>query len=258
MTAQIADTLQIDSISPLNCADSTNLTLCRVEEETTLIVEEEGFEGIPRYQNNSYNNSLLIFLIFSFFVVFVAISRRKISLRTIISNKEESKDEVRHTIIDLITTMSLCTISVITYAIALIYLTSETTQQVTLTLKSISVLSTAIGGAIITQQAVLWIIGNLFFDRNETKQFLKENITYYTIPAIILTPSITSYILSFCSTNTLIYIALSIVLLVRLIFIIRNFKKFKHNVGTTCYNILYLCTAEIAPIAIIYKWALSI
>ena len=258
MTTQATDTLQTDSITPLNCADSTNLALCKVEEATTLIVEEEGFEGIPRYQNNSYNNSLLIFLIFSFFVIFVAISRKKISLRTITSNKEESKDEVRHTIIDLVTTMSLCAITIITYAIALIYLTSETTLQVTLTLKSISVLSAAIGVAIIAQQAVLWIIGNLFFERNETKQLLKENTTYYTIPAIILTPAITSYILSLCSSNTLIYIALSITLIVRLIFVIRNFKKFKHNVGTTCYNILYLCTAEIAPIAIIYKWALNI
>ena len=258
MTTQTTDTLQTDSITLLNYTESTNITLCGVEDETTLIVEEEGFEGIPRHQNNSYNNSLLIFLIFSFFVIFVAISRRKISLRTIISNKEESKDEVRHTIIDLGTTMSLCAITIITYAITLIYLTSETIFQPALTLENISLLSTVIGGAIITQQAVLWITGNLFFERNETKQFLKENITYYTIPAIILTPAITSYILSLCGDKTLIYIALTIAFIVRLIFVIRNFKKFKHNVGTTCYNILYLCTAEIAPIAIIYKWALNI
>ncbi len=257
MTTQAADTLQTDTTILLNHAESTNITLCKGEEEITTVIAEEGFEGIPRHQNNSYNNSLLIFLIFSIFVIFMAISRKKVSLRTITSNKEESKDEVRHTIIDLGITMSLCVITVITYAITLIYLTSETIFQFSLSLEEISVLSAAIGGAIITQQAVLWTIGKLFFDRNETKQVLKENITYYTLPAIILTPTIASYILSLSNSNLLIYIALSITFLMRLIFVIRNFKKFKHTMGTTCYNILYLCTAEIAPIAIIYKWALN-
>lgn len=257
MTTQAEETLQTDTTTLLNLAENTNTTLCEGEEEITTVMVEEGFEGIPRHQNNSYNNSLLIFLIFSFFVIFVAISRKKISLRTITSNKEESKDEVRHTIVDLGITTSLCAITVITYEITLIYLTSETIFQPSLTLENISVLSAAIGGAIITQQAVLWTIGKLFFDRNETKQFLKENVTYYTLPAIILTPTITSYILSLSNSNLLIYTALSITFLMRLIFVIRNFKKFKHNIGTTCYNILYLCTAEIAPIAIIYKWALN-
>ena len=257
MTTQKADTLQADSISLSTFADSTNITLCELQESTISVEEEKGFEGIPRYQNNSYNNSLLIFLIFSFFVIFVAISRKKISLRTIISNKEESKEEVRHTIIDLVTTLWLCAITIITYAITIIYLISDTTTQPTLTLKPILMISAAVGIGITVQQILLWIIGKLFFERNETKQFLKENITYYTIPAIILTPTITSYILSASNTNLLIYIALAIVFIIRLTFVVRNINIFKHSVSTTCYNILYLCTAEIMPIAIIYKWALN-
>ncbi|MBR4963466.1 MAG: DUF4271 domain-containing protein [Muribaculaceae bacterium] len=256
MTTQ-ADTLQTETLSIIPSTDSISVTLCGEQDTTLAVVKDEGFEGIPRYQNNSYNNSLLIFLIFSFFVIFVAISRKKISLRTIISNKEESKDEVRHTIIDLITTMSLCTITVITYAMTIIYLTSDTTLQASLTIKNIATISGVVGAAIAIQQTLLWIIGKLFFDRNETKRFLKENITYYTIPAIILTPTIALYILSIYNTNMLIYIALAIAFTIRLTFVIRNINIFKHTIGTTCYNILYLCTAEIMPIAIIFKWALN-
>ena len=256
MTTQTTDTLDTEIKIVSSSTDSTNATILEEQEETTTLIEE-GFEGIPRLHNNIYNNSLLIFLTFSFFIIFVAISRRKISFKTIISNKEESKEEVRRTIIDIVTTLSLCAITIITYAITLIYLTPEASVQPTLTLKNISMIGGAIAATIALQQATLWIIGKLFFERNKAKQFLKDNIRYYTIPAIILTPTITSYILSFCSSNTLIYIALSLTLLTRLTFVIRNIKNFKHNIGTTCYNILYLCTAEITPIAIIYKWALN-
>lgn len=257
MTSHSTDTLIMEATPLTNATDSVNTALCDNINTIASTTTEEGFEGIPRLQNNSYNNSLLVFLIFSFFVIFVAISRKKISLRTILSNKEESKDEVRHTIVDLITTLSLCVITIITYAITIIYLTSETSLQPTLTLKHISIIGLVVGATIVMQQATLWIIGKLFFDRNITKQLLKENITYYTIPAIILTPVIASYILHISSGNTLIYIALAIVFLTRLIFILRNINIFKNNIGTTCYNILYLCTAEIMPIAIIFKWALN-
>ena len=257
MTSHSTDTLVLETTPLTSATDSVNTTICDTLETITTVTIEEGFEGIPRLQNNSYNNSLLVYLIFSFFVIFVAISRKKISFRTILSNKEESKDEVRHTIVDLITTLSLCAITIITYAITIIYITSDTSLQPTLTLKHISVIGLVIGATIVMQQAALWIIGKLFFDRNITKQLLKENITYYTIPAIILTPAIASHMLHFSSSNTLIYIALAIVFLIRFIFILRNINIFKHNIGTTCYNILYLCTAEITPIAIIFKWALN-
>ena len=255
MSKQTIETSQqIDILLP----DTTN-TILKIQEDsiTSSIAVVEGFEGIPRHQNNSYNNPLLIFLIFSLFVIFIAISRKKISFRTIVSNKEESKDEVRHTIIDLITTLSLCTITIILSAISIIYLTSGTTAQPSLTLEEISKISGVIFLFLLTQHTTIGIIGNIFFNRNETKQILKENTTYYTLPAIILTPRICSYIRSHFSSNTLLYIGLSVAAIVRLIFILRNIKIFKHNISTTCYIILYLCTVEIMPIAILYKWALN-
>lgn len=255
MSKQTVETSQaIDILLP----DTTN-TILEVQEDsiTTSIAVVEGFEGIPRHKNNSYNNPLLIFLIFSLFVIFIAISRRKISFRTIVSSKEESKEEVRHTIIDLITTLSLCTITIILSAISIIYLTSGTPLQPTLTLEEISKISGVIFLFLLAQHTTIGVIGNIFFNHNETKKILKENTTYYTLPAIILTPIICSCTLATFSPNTLIYIALSIVALVRLIFILRNIKIFKHNISTSCYIILYLCTVEIMPIAILYKWALN-
>jgi hypothetical protein len=238
--------------------DTTN-TILKTQEDSiaTSVAVIEGFEGIPRHKNNSYNNSLLIFLIFSLFVIFIAISRRKISFRTIVSSKEESKEEVRHTIIDLITTLSLCTITIVLSAISIIYLTSETTAQPILTLEEISKISGVIFLFLLAQHTTIGIIGNIFSTPNETKKILKENTTYYTLPAIILTPIICSCTLATFSPNALIYTALTIIALVRLIFILRNIKIFKHNISTTCYIILYLCTVEIMPIAILYKWAVN-
>lgn len=238
--------------------DTTN-TILKTQEDSiaTSVAVIEGFEGIPRHKNNSYNNPLLIFLIFSLFVIFIAISRRKISFRTIVSSKEESKEEVRHTIIDLITTLSLCTITIVLSAISIIYLTSETTAQPILTLEEISKISGVIFLFLLAQHATIGIIGNIFSTPNETKKILKENTTYYTLPAIILTPIICSCTLATFSPNALIYTALTIIALVRLIFILRNIKIFKHNISTTCYIILYLCTVEIMPIAILYKWAVN-
>ena len=238
--------------------DTTN-TILKTQEDSiaTSVAVIEGFEGIPRHKNNSYNNPLLIFLIFSLFVIFIAISRRKISFRTIVSSKEESKEEVRHTIIDLITTLSLCTITIVLSAISIIYLTSETTAQPILTLEEISKISGVIFLFLLAQHTTIGIIGNIFSTPNETKKILKENTTYYTLPAIILTPIICSCTLATFSPNALIYTALTIIALVRLIFILRNIKIFKHNISTTCYIILYLCTVEIMPIAILYKWAVN-
>lgn len=221
---------------------------------TTSINKVEGFEGIPRQQNNSNSSTLQIFIIFALYTIFVAITRKKISFRTLISNKEESKEEVKHTIIDLVITLLLCTITIITAAITIIYLK---TDQPLLTLKEIITISGVITLLIAFQQITLWIIGKIFFDHNETKQILKENIIYYTLPAIILTPAIISYTLTGWSNNILIYSTLIIVFLIRLIFIVRNIKKIKQNISTTCYIILYLCTIEIMPIAIIYKWILT-
>jgi len=231
---------------------SNNINLVSAN-DTITITEEEGFEGIPLQHNSSYNNSLLILLIFSLFIIFVAISRRKISLRTLISNKEESKDEVRHTIIDLTIRLTLCTISVILYAIMVLYLSSETIRP-----ELLAKVVGAIALYIIAQEALIWIIGKIFFTPTETKQFLKDNITYYTLPSIIFTPIIILYILTSWHTNSLIFIALVIVWIIRLIFIVRNIKIFKHNIATSFNIILYLCTVEIMPIAIIYKWALNL
>lgn len=236
---------------------SNSINLVSVKQAITITEKEEGFEGIPRQHNSNYNNSLLILLIFSLFIIFVAISRRKISLRTLISNKEESKDEVRHTIIDLIIRLTLCTISIILYAIIVLYLTSETIKPELLA-KPLAKVGGVIALYILAQEALIWIIGKIFFTQNETKQFLKDNITYYTLPSIIFTPIIILYILTSWHTNSLIYIALAIVWIIRLTFIIRNIKIFEHNIATSFNIILYLCTVEIMPIAIIYKWALNI
>ena len=139
---------------------SNNINLVSAN-DTITITEEEGFEGIPLQHNSSYNNSLLILLIFSLFIIFVAISRRKISLRTLISHKEESKDEVRHTIIDLTIRLTLCTISVILYAIMVLYLSSETIRPELLA-KPLAKVVGAIALYIIAQEALIWIIGKIF------------------------------------------------------------------------------------------------
>lgn len=252
MSSQTANT-QYTNLS--NQTASNTITLQDSKDTTTTTQNQViGFEGIPRQHNNSNNNALIIFLIFSLFTIFVAITRRKISFQTITSNKEESKEEVRHTIIDLITTLSLCTITIVTAAITIIY---QTTTNPLLTLNHTMAISGAMALVIAFQQIVLWIIGKIFFNHNETKQLLKENIIYYTLPAIILTPAIISCTVAEWSSNILIYSALSIVIIMRLIFIIRNIKKIKQNISTTCYIILYLCTVEIMPIAIIYKWILT-
>lgn len=252
MSSQSAHT---SNINLSNQATNGTITLQNSEDTTTTTLNvAEGFEGIPRQQNNINNSALLIFLIFSLFTIFVAITRRKVSLRTIISNKEESKEEVRHTIIDHIITLSLCTITIISYAITIIY---QTTAQPLLTLKHTMAISGAIALVIAFQQIALMIIGKIFFTHNETKQFLKENIIYYTLPAIILTPVIISHTLIYLDNNILTYSMLSLLFLVRLIYIFKNIKKFKQNISTTCYIILYLCTVEIMPIAIINKWILT-
>ncbi|MBR4119492.1 MAG: DUF4271 domain-containing protein [Bacteroidales bacterium] len=235
-----------------------NNSINLVSVKDTITITEEGFEGIPLQHNSSYNNSLLILLIFSLFVIFVAISRKKISLRTLTSNKEESKEEVRHTIIDLTIRITLCTISVILYAIAILYLSSENIYKHQLTVQPIVKIGGIVALYIIIQQIILWLVGKIFFTPLETKQFLKDNITYYTLPSIIFTPIIILYILTSWHTNSLIFIALVIVWGIRLIFIIRNIKIFKHNIATSFNIILYLCIVEIMPIAIIYKWTLNI
>ena len=255
MVTQTADTLESNII---NLSDTTEggMTIETLQDSSAVVIEE-GFVGVPRQQSNGNNGVLLIFLIFSFFVIFVAISRKKISLRTILSNKEESKEEVRHTIIDLITTLSLCAITIISFAISIIFLTSQVTTQPILTFNHILIIGGGLALFVLLQQTILFIIGKLFFDKAEIKQFLKENILFYTLPAIILTPTITSYILSVESGKILIYIALMLIFLIRLTFIIRNIKIFKQNISTTCYIILYLCTVEILPLALLYKWALN-
>ncbi|MBR5191195.1 MAG: DUF4271 domain-containing protein, partial [Clostridia bacterium] len=160
-------------------------------------------------------------------------------------------------IIDLITTLSLCAITIISFAISIIFLTSQVTTQPILTFNHILIIGGGLALFVLLQQTILFIIGKLFFDKAEIKQFLKENILFYTLPAIILTPTITSYILSVESGKILIYIALMLIFLIRLTFIIRNIKIFKQNISTTCYIILYLCTVEILPLALLYKWALN-
>lgn len=252
---------QIMEFTPAKISDSLS-TICDTSSQsrvdtTAILIKEEGFVGIPRQHNNSYDSSLLLFLVFSLFISFVAIGKHKISIRKVISNKEESKDEVRHTIIDLIITILLCITTIILSSILLIYITSDTVQPI-LPLRLIGEVAIGVTLFLAAQYIVIWLIGELFFTRNEKKQFLKENIISYTIPAIILPPFVLLVLLLPWMSNVFIYSAISLLFITRIIFIFKNIENFKRNIGTTCYIILYLCTVEIMPLMVLYKWVLNI
>ncbi len=231
------------------------------EEDTcaTMIEEEEGYIGTPRPYNNNYSNSLFAFLIFALFIISTAIGRKKFSVRRLLNNREESKEEVNHTIIDLIITILLCIITMITSAITMLWyisLNNETLLPI-LPFKEIMLTTSGIATLFIIQEIVLWLIGEVFFTHKEAKLFCKENVEFYTIISLILTPTIIASAYIYWHANVFIITALILICLMRIIYILRNIKNFKHDISTTCYIILYLCTVEIVPLFILYKWALN-
>ena len=129
------------------------------EEDTcaTMIEEEEGYIGTPRPYNNNYSNSLFAFLIFALFIISTAIGRKKFSVRRLLNNREESKEEVNHTIIDLIITILLCIITMITSAITMLWyisLNNETLLPI-LPFKEIMLTTSGIATLFIIQEIVL-------------------------------------------------------------------------------------------------------
>lgn len=242
-----ADVVITDSAS-ISCKDTLSQTTA-----------SEGLPGILRQNNNSYNNSLFAYIIFALFAIITTISRKQFVRNSIFGKKGKNSEEIKHTVIDQILTILLFVTTLIMGGISILYQISNNKGviQPYLYIYDIIKISGGIFTVFIVQQIVLWMIGNVFFTKTEAKTFLKENISCYTILALILTPTVLFLIYMPHAIQTTLITASILLILTRLIFIIRNIKNFKHDSSTTCYIILYLCTVEISPVFALYSIALN-
>lgn len=97
------------------------------------------------------------------------------------------------------------------------------------------------------------IVGYTFTNRNYCRQWLRcfnasQSVLgiFLIIPVLILLFN-PNYILSISIICLILYI------LSRIIFIIKGFRIFYHNLFSLIYFILYLCTLEIVPIVLVYR-----
>lgn len=97
------------------------------------------------------------------------------------------------------------------------------------------------------------VVGYTFTDHNYTRQWLRcFNATQALLGLLFIIPT---FIVLFNPEFTLPTAAICFVLYIgaRIIFIIKGFRIFYHNLFSLIYFILYLCSLEIVPLVLVYR-----
>lgn len=110
-----------------------------------------------------------------------------------------------------------------------------------------------LGAYYIFERCAYWIVGDTFTSAEGLRRWLGGFAATRAYAGLALIVPATLLVYQPQWHSTLITISLSIYFAARLLFIIKSFRIFYTKIWSSLYFILYLCTLEILPIAIIYR-----
>lgn len=98
------------------------------------------------------------------------------------------------------------------------------------------------------------MVGYVFIDRFSARQWIKGFNASQALLGISLT--VPALVVLFNPEEASIMVVIGVVcyLVARLIFIFKGFRLFYENFGSLIYFILYLCSLEIVPLVLIFRW----
>jgi len=123
----------------------------------------------------------------------------------------------------------------------------ETNQMLTVTL--------GIGVFLFLKLLLERLIANIFNIDDIIEQYIFQKKTYKNYFGMLLIPINTFLIYSVTPSKTILYIVLSIFFIILIIRLSNSLKRYQKLIKSNLfYFILYLCTLEIAPYIILYKF----